>query len=165
MADAAPPVRGSCHASHTAVLAALAAILLPMLAACGAGPVQSDLAETPGTVELNQAPPNDVPLGGGGTGTVFFHGRIYRFAIGGLGVDGSAVAVIQTSGEVYRLRDIGQFPGTWRRAPSASIPLGQQPDGGLWLQNEHAVTMHLKNPPGGHMPDIGSDAVRVVLDQ
>ena len=79
------------------MLAALVAILLPILAACSAGPVQTDLAEAPGTVELNQAPPNDVPFGGGGTGTVFFHGKIYHFAIGGIGIDGSAVAIIQTS--------------------------------------------------------------------
>ena len=165
MADAAPPLRCR-HRSvaRTAMLAALVAILSPILAGCSAGPAQSNLAEAPGTVELNQAPPSDVPFGGGGTGTVFFHGQIYRFAIGGLGVDGSAVAIIQTSGEVYRLADIGQFPGTWRRAPSGSIAPGQ-PGGGLWLQNEHAVTMHLRTPPGGRMPDIGSDAVRVVLDQ
>ncbi len=165
-ADAAPPLRCVRRRSvpRTAVLAALVAILSPILAACSAGPAQSDLAEAPGTVELNQAPPNDVPFGGGGTGTVFFHGKIYRFAIGGIGVDGSAVAIIQTSGEVYRLADIGQFPGTWRRAPSGSIAPGQ-PGGGLWLQNEHAVTMHLRTPPGGRMPDIGSDGVRVVLDQ
>jgi hypothetical protein len=165
-ADAAPPMRCTRNRSawRTAVLAALVAILSSILAACSAGPVQSDLVEAPGTVELNQAPPTDVPFGGGGTGTVFFHGKIYRFAIGGIGVDGSAVAIIQTSGEVYRLADIGQFPGTWRRAPSGSIASGQ-PGGGLWLQNEHAVTMHLRTPPGGRMPDIGSDGVRVVLDQ
>jgi hypothetical protein len=166
MADTAPPLRCTRHRSalRAAVLSALVAILSPILAACGAGPAQSDLAEVPGTVELNQAPPNDVPFGGGGTGTVFFHGKIYRFAIGGLGVDGSAVAIIQTSGEVYRLSNMGQFPGTWRRAPSGAVAPGQ-PGGGLWLQNEHAVTMHLRSPPGGRMPDIGSDGVRVVLDQ
>ncbi len=166
MADAAPALRRSrhCSASRAVVLAALVAMLSPILAACSVGPAQPDLAEAPGTVELNQAPPNDVPFGGGGTGTVFFHGKIYHFAIGGMGIDGSAVAIIQTSGEVYRLQDIGQFPGTWRRAPSSSIAPGQ-PGDGLWLQNERAVTMHLRSPPGGRMPDIGTDAVRVVLDQ
>ena len=166
MADAAPPLPCSRHrsVSRAAVLAALFAMLSPILAACSAGPVQTDLAEAPGTVELNQAPPNDVPIGGGGTGTVFFHGKIYRFAVGGVGVDGSAIAIIQTSGEVYRLQDIGQFPGTYRRAPSGLIAPGR-PGGGLWLQNEHAVTMHLTTPPGGRMPDIGTDGVRVVLDQ
>ena len=105
-----------------------------------------------------------MPFGGGGTGTIFFHGKTYHFAIGGMGIEGSAVAIIQTSGEVFRLQDIGQFPGTWRRAPSDSIAPGQ-PSEGLWLQIEHAVTMHLTAPAGGRMPNIGSDAVRVVLDQ
>jgi hypothetical protein len=141
-----------------------AAGLSLVLAACATGvaPAPSDLAQTPGSIELNQAPPDDIPPGGGGTGTVFLQGNVYRFAIGGLGVEGSAVAIIQTSGEVYRLTDITRFPGTYRRAPSA-IP-GQVSDG-LWLQNEHATVMHLKAPPQGRMPELGGDALRVVLDQ
>jgi hypothetical protein len=144
----------------------LAAGLLLSVSACGTNtaPAQQGLPEAPGTVELNRAPPNDVPIGGGGTGTVFFHGRIYRFAIGGMGVDGSAVAILQTSGEVYRLADISQFPGTYRRAPGGAVPAGR-PSNGLWLQNEHAAIMHLGIPRGGQIPDIGSDGLRVVLDQ
>src|ERR1700689_5500245 len=69
------------------VLAALAGGLPLALAACATGgaSAQSQNAELPGTVELNQTPPNDVMVGGGGTGTVDFHGKIYHFAIGGLG--------------------------------------------------------------------------------
>ena len=136
------------------------------LAACGTAvaPAQSDLAESPGTVELNQAPTNDAGMGGGGTGTVFFRGQLYHFAIGGDGVDGSAVAVIQTSGEVFHLQQIGRFAGTYRRASGTAIVPGQ-PSSGLWLQNEQATVIHLRVPPGGRMPDIGTDAVRVVLDQ
>jgi hypothetical protein len=146
--------------------AGLAASLSVVLAACGTGttPAPSDLAQAPGSVKLNQAPPDDVLEGGGGTGTVFFHGNVYRFAIGGLGIDGSAVALIRTSGHVYRLAEITRFPGTYHRAPDASVIPGQ-PGGGLWLQNEHAAVMHLNDPPQGRMPDIGDDAVRVVLDQ
>jgi hypothetical protein len=113
---------------------------------------------------LNKSAPNDVPPGGGGTGTVFFNGTLYRFAIGGLGIEGSAVAIIQTSGEVYSLRDIAQFPGTYRRAADPSAIAGKT-TGGLWLQNEHATIMHLMVPPQGRLPDLGGDALRVVLDQ
>jgi hypothetical protein len=130
----------------------------------GVAPVRPDVAELPGTVELNQAPPNDIPAGGGGTGTIFFDGKVLPFAIGGLGVLGSAVAIIRTSGEVYRLQDIARFPGTYRKAPNASA-YPAAPRGGLWLQNEHATIMHLGDPPQGRMPDIGGDALRVVLDQ
>jgi hypothetical protein len=142
----------------------LAAGVSLALAACAVDPVQSDLAESPGTVELNQAATGDADMGGGGTGTVFFHGKLYQFTISGDGVDGSAIAIIQTSGEVFRLQQIGRFAGTYRRAPVAAIIQGQ-PSGGLWLQNEQATVVHLKTPPGGRMPDIGTDAVRIVLDQ
>jgi hypothetical protein len=145
--------------------AAVVAVLSLILAACGTGadPAPSNIARTPGAVALNQGRSDDIPPGGGGTGTVFFHGNVYRFAIGGLGIEGSAVAIIRTSGEVYRLAEIARFPGNYRRAPGASVIGGQ--GGGLWLQNEHATVLHLKDPPQGRMPDIGDDAVRVVLDQ
>ncbi len=148
------------------MLATFAASLPLALAACATGgaSAQSQIAEVPGTVELNQTPINDALVGGGGTGTVDFHGTIYHFAIGGLGIQGSAVAVIQTSGEVHRLGNIANFPGTYRRTTDTSS-VGTPASGGLWLQNEHAAIMHLRVPPGGQMPDIGSDAVRVVVDQ
>jgi len=148
------------------VIAALAGSLPLILAACGSGdaPAQSAIAEMPGTVELNQTPFNDVPSGGGGTGNVDFHGKIYHFAIGGLGVEGSAIANIQTTGEVYRLGDIAGFSGIYRRATDTAFVSGHA-GGGLWLQNEHATIVHLRAPPGGQMPDIGTDAVRVIVDE
>jgi hypothetical protein len=144
---------------HTIVNTAIAFILAGCTPAA-----QPQPAEAPGTVELNQGPPNDVLLGGGGTGTVDFRGTIYHFAIGGLGVQGSAVAVLRTTGEVYRLQDIARFAGTYRRTSDTPVIKGQSA-GGLWLENEHATIMHLGVPPGGRMPDIGNDALRVDLDR
>src|SRR5579863_6163174 len=59
------------------IVAALAGSLPLVVAACGTGaaPAQSAIADVPGTVELNQTPFNDAPPGGGGTGTVDFHGK------------------------------------------------------------------------------------------
>jgi hypothetical protein len=146
--------------------AVLAASLSLILVACGSGslPTRSDVAEVPGAITLNNGPINDLPSAGGGTGTVYFHGNAHRFAIGGDGVDGSAVAIIETSGEVYRLDDIAQFAGVYRRASSVS-PVAGASSGGLWLQNDHGATIHLRTPPGGRMPDIGHDAVRIVLEE
>ena len=145
-----------------AVLGSLSLIL----AACGLGslPPRSDVAEVPGAITLNNGPINDLPSAGGGTGTVYFHGNTFRFAIGGDGVDGSAVAIIETSGEVYHLDDIAQFAGVYRRATNASSIAGAS-SGGLWLQNQHGTTIHLRTPPGGRMPDIGHDAVSIVLEE
>jgi hypothetical protein len=144
--------------------AALAAGILLIVAACGpsVAPAQPDLA--PGTVELNQGLPNDTLLGGSGTGILAYHGQSIRFAISGVGVDGAAVAVLQTSGDVVNLRNLAGFPGTYRRAPAAPGGSGRD-GGGLWLQNERRTMLHLEAPPQGRMPDIGNDAVRIVLDQ
>ena len=144
----------------------LAASLSLMLTACGSGspPTRSDVAEVPGAITLNNGPITDLPSAGGGKGTVYFHGKTYQFAIGGDGVDGSAVAIIETSGEVYHLDDIEQFAGVYRRANSA-LPVAGGSSSGLWLQNQHGTTLHLRTPPGGRMPDIGHDAVNIVLEE
>src|ERR1700733_2106914 len=94
--------------------------------------VPADFGELAGTVELNQGQAtNDTPLGGAGTGTVDVGAKVYHFAIGGVGVDGAAVSVIQTVGEAYRLNgSISGFAGTYRRAPSGSVIPGK-PGGGL----------------------------------
>jgi hypothetical protein len=144
--------------------AMLATFLALLLAACASdrAPAQSgSAAAAPGTLELNQGPPSDRLVGGSGSGTVVFHGQRVRFDMGGVGVNGAAVAILQTSGEVFHLDDLGSFPGTYRRAPAASVP--GQPGGGLWLQNERGIVMHLDVPPQGRIPDIGGDALRIVL--
>ena len=70
--------------------------LIAMLTAADPAPppTRSDVAEVPGAITLNNGPITDLPSAGGGKGTVYFHGETYRFAIGGDGVDGSAVAII-----------------------------------------------------------------------
>ena len=152
-------------APKTGQLCAAMALGIPLVVAACAPPVapaQPDLA--PGTVELNQGPPSDALLGGSGTGILAYHGQAIRFAISGVGVDGAAVAVLQTSGEVVDLKNLAAFPGTYRRTPVAPVGSAQH-SGGLWLQNEQATILHLVAPPQGRIPDIGNDAIRIVLDQ
>lgn len=136
--------------------------LLPVLASCAAQAPVPAITEEPGLIELNQGPITDTASGGSGTGTVFFRGTLYQFTIGGLGVQGSAIAVLQTTGRAYRLTNIGDFSGTY----FVSIPvsqIGEQANQGLWLRNEHGAIMHLSPPPQGALPAIGDDGVLVVM--
>ncbi len=135
------------------------------LAACATGtvPAPAGLGETPGTVELNQAPSNDVPLGGGGRGTVFFQGNLYPFHIGGLGVDGAAIAVLQTTGQVYQMGTVARFAGTYRRVP-AGAQLPADAGAGLWLRNEYGTLLRIDAPAQGRLPALSNDALRVVMD-
>jgi hypothetical protein len=146
--------------------AVLAAWMLMALAGCQTNtiPASSGGIQAPGTIELNQQTSTDDALfGGGGNGTISFNGTVYRFAIGGLGTDGSAVAILATTGEVYQLGSIGQFAGTYRQA-SDSAPRPSQDSSGLWIQNEHGVLMHIRPPPQGRIPVLRGDGLRVVLD-
>jgi hypothetical protein len=148
-------------------LASLATLLSLSLNACvtGGTAVPAGYGELPGTIELNQRQlTGDEPLAGAGTGTVDVAGGIYHFTIGGEGVDGAAVSIIQTVGEVYRLKNIAGFSGTYRRAPGAAVIPGK-PTGGLWLQNEQGTLIHLLVPAGGRMPDIREDGVLVTLQR
>jgi hypothetical protein len=168
MPDGTPPRAWPTWMLRAVGLTGFATVLSLALVACGTGGTvaPTDFGELPGTIELNQGQvTNDVPLGGAGTGTVDVAGKVYHFAIGGVGVDGAALSVIQTVGEAYRLRgSISGFPGTYRRAPSGSVIPGK-PSGGLWLQNERGTLIHLLVPPGGRMPNIGDDGVLIVLQQ
>ena len=132
----------------------LLALLLTVACTSATAPVP---VERQGTVELNQGPPNDAALGGAGNGTVFFDGQSYRFVIGGLGVEGSGIALLQTTGQVYQLSNISGFVGTYRKVP------GNAPGPDLWLRNERGTLMRIAVPPEGRIPDIGSDAVRIEL--
>ncbi len=145
--------------------ATVAGLVSLVLAACQADSTgaASSVKEVSGAVELNQGPPSDALVGGGGTGTVFAFGKLHHFAIGGDGIYGDSVAILQTTGEVYRLHDISAFPGRYRRAPAGSVG-GTGQATGLWLQNERATLIHLLPPPGGRMPNIGDDAVLIVLE-
>ena len=141
---------------------ALLAVALAPLAGCATRPPAPKGEPPNGTVELNQATTYDT-MGGGGKGQVFFGGQAYRFTIGGLGVDGSAIAVIASSGEVYRLGDIAQFPGTYRRMTDPQ-PVADKV-GGLWLRNETGTVLYLRDPPNVRLPLPSGDGVRIVLDR
>jgi len=137
----------------------LAAAVSVSLAGCAVNPAPTvpPALPSPGHIELNQTSLSN--SGGGGTGTVYLGGKAHRFTIAGLGVGGDAIAVLQTTGQTYRLDDLPRFPGTYRQAPPGIIPA--QGTGGLWLQNAQGVVLHLLAPAGGRIPPIGQDAVLI----
>ena len=145
----------------------IAGLYLLLLSASAGGcshAPQPPLPESSGTVRLNQEQLDKAPGGGGGIGSIFFKGATYPFSISGAGISGEAVAIVRTQGEAYRLNDIGQFEGTYRHvADSSGLP--SVPPGGLWLRNERGVLLHLDPVPQGRLPDIATDAVRIVFSE
>lgn len=95
-------------------------------------------------------------LGGStGSGTLKFHGKSYPFRLEGLSA-GLNVGVSKMSavGEVYDLKKVSQFPGTYTKL-EASVALGGGV-GGLRLQNENGVIMNLRSRTKGLDLNLGN---------
>lgn len=140
------------------------ALLLP--AACQSsiqvGP-QAVAGLTPsGTVNMDEVQVAYIGSGGGGSGTLYYQGRAYPFAVGGLGVGGIGASTISAEGEVYKLNGVAMFPGTYGQA-RYGLAIGNASMGDLWLQNEAGVIMHLKAKRSGLMLSLGGDAVVISM--
>ncbi|HTR17426.1 MAG TPA: hypothetical protein VMI52_10385 [Acetobacteraceae bacterium] len=126
--------------------------------------VASDSGKKPpsGTVEMSQLQAAFIGSGSGGTGTLHFRGRSYRFKVGGLGVGGIGVSSIKARGEVYNLNKISQFPGTYIQG-RYGFAVGRASAGGLWLKNSSGVILNLKAKRTGLMLSLGGDAVVISM--
>jgi len=115
-----------------------------------------------GTVTMDQVQVAYIASGGGGTGTLYYHGGAYRFAIGGLGVGGIGASTLTAEGEVYKLSSLANFPGAYGQA-QYGFAFGQASAGDLWLQNGAGVIMHLKAQRTGLMLSLGGQGIVVSM--
>jgi hypothetical protein len=145
---------------------ALVSACVLYLAGCGGslalGP-EAVQGQTPdGTVDMHEVQAAYIGSGSAGSGILFFRGTEYPFEVGGVGVGGFGLSTIEATGEVYNLRDLGQFPGTYGQA-RYGFALGTASGGDLWMQNEAGVIMHLKAKREGLMLSLGGDAVVIKM--
>jgi hypothetical protein len=121
--------------------------------------------QTPdGTVEMHEVQAAYIGSGSGGSGVLRFRGVEYPFTVGGVGVGGIGLSTIEATGEVYYLRELAQFPGTYGQA-RYGFAIGTASGGDLWLQNESGVIMRLKAKREGLMLSLGGDAVVIAMRQ
>jgi hypothetical protein len=141
------------------------AALLP-LAGCSssANSDQASLNGRPpdGTVDMNQVQAAFIGSGGGGSGTLYYRGQSYPFAVGGLGIGGIGASTINAQGEVYGLNRVSDFPGAYAQGRYGFV-IGTASAGDLWLKNEKGVIMHLKAKRTGLMLSLGGDAVVISM--
>ena len=117
-----------------------------------------------GTVDMKEVQAAYIGSGAAGTGVLSFHGKDYPFKVGGVGVGGIGLSTVDAAGEVYNLRDLAQFPGTYGQA-RYGFAIGRASAGDLWMQNEAGVILHLKAKRTGLILSLGGDAVVISMDQ
>jgi hypothetical protein len=115
-----------------------------------------------GTVDMNQVQVAYIGSAGGGSGTLYYHGAAYPFSVAGLGIGGIGASTIDAEGEVYKLKSVAQFAGTYGQA-RYGFAIGSTSGGDLWMQNEAGVIMHLKAKRTGLMLSLGGDAVVISM--
>jgi hypothetical protein len=146
------------------VMAAVLALSLAGCAGSKAGPDAVAGLTPSGTVELQAVQAAYIGSASGGSGTLFFNGRSYPFSIGGAGIGGIGASTIEGYGEVYKLRDVAQFPGAYAQG-RYGFALGNKSGGDLWLQNESGVIIHIKAKREGLMLTLGGDAMVISFQQ
>jgi len=115
-----------------------------------------------GTVDMQEVQAAYIGSGAAGTGVLTFRGKEYKFQVGGVGIGGIGLSTVDAAGEVYNLRDLAQFPGTYGQA-RYGFALGTSSAGDLWMQNEAGVIMHLKAKRTGLILSLGGDAVVISM--
>jgi len=128
----------------------------------GVGPQSVAGMQPVGSVDMNEVQAAYLGSGSTGNGTLFFNGQSYSFSVNGLGVGGMGLSTIDARGEVYGLKTVDAFPGTYGEA-RYGFALGSASTGDLWMQNDKNVILHLKAKREGLMLSLGGSAVAISM--
>jgi hypothetical protein len=142
--------------------------ILPLLAAgaCtreGAVGPAAVRGQTPdATVSMNLVQAGFIGSGGGGNGVLTYRGHSHPFGVIGLGIGGIGASTVEAEGEVFNLRNVAQFGGTYAQARVGAV-FADRSIGEMWLQNDAGVIIRLRTRRTGLMLALGGDAVQITM--
>jgi hypothetical protein len=130
-------------------------VLLATTLLVGSLALAADAKQPVGKVSIEEKQFGLLLGGSTGGGTLTFRGKKYPFKLKGLSA-GLNVGISKMSavGEVYDLKKVSQFPGTYTKL-EASVALGGGV-GGMRLQNENGVIMNLRSRTKGLDLNLGN---------
>ena len=100
-------------------------------------------AEAPsGSIHFEEWQVMAMLAGNWGHGTLGYNGKTYKFKVTGLGAGGYGVDKLSATGEVYRLKDIADFPGKYSEL-RGGITLGKGV-GGFYIHNDKGLSLSSK---------------------
>jgi hypothetical protein len=94
-----------------------------------------------------------------GNGTLTTQGQRYPFAVQGLEVGGVGVSKVQAVGQVYHLRKVADFAGTYV-AVGADAAVGGGA-GILTMRNQHGVVINLQSTQQGLKLTAGVEGITI----
>jgi hypothetical protein len=118
-------------------------------------------AKPSGTISIES---HTVALGFGvnwGHGTLKFKEKEYKFKINGLSVVDLGVANVSAAGEVYHLRHLSDFAGTYYAASAGIAVAGGA--GASALENQHDVVIKITSKKQGVEFTLAAEGLRIKL--
>jgi len=132
------------------------------LLAGGVASAQNAIAPS-GTVTINETQFGFIVGGSVGGGELTYQGKTHKFKIGGVSLGANiGISKISATGEVYELKDLSKFPGTYVSL-DGTVTLGGGV-GGMKLKNEHGVIMRLQATTQGLQLNASSSGVTVKFE-
>ena len=108
-----------------------------------------------GTVAIDETQFAVIVGGSIGGGKLTYQGKVHEFKINGLTAGANVgVSKMSAAGEVYDLKDLAKFPGTYTKLDVSATAGGGV--GALHLKNENGVVMKLTSRTQGLQLNIGS---------
>ncbi len=114
-----------------------------------------------GTIKLTS---KSVAVGIGvtwGDGTLTFGGKPYAFSVEGLGLLDLGVSDVTTSGEVFNLKNVADFSGTYT-AGEIGVALVKGENDTI-MKNEKGVVLRLHGTQKGVRLTLGAGGVKILL--
>jgi len=137
-------------------------MLIGFILLIGSAVLAKETKAPSGTVEINETQFALILGGSVGGGVLHFKGKNYPFKTGGLKVGGIGVAKVAAVGEVYDLKRVSDFPGTYVKG-NIGFALGGGV-GGLIMKNEHGVVMRLESTLQGVALTLGVEGLTVKME-
>jgi hypothetical protein len=98
-----------------------------------------------------------------GDGKLNFKGKQYVFSIDGLTLVDVGISKASAVGDVYDLKEISQFEGTYVAGEAGFALAGGM--GGMSLRNQNGVVMHLRSVTQGAQLQLGPAGLTIKLKQ
>ena len=104
-----------------------------------------------------------VLIGGAiGGGTLLLGDDSHSFRTDGLKFGGVGVQKVHITGDVYHLKEIKDFPGTYIET-EADVSVGKG-TGYLWMKNRHGVILSLKTSSQGLALSLAGEGLKISMD-
>jgi hypothetical protein len=140
-------------------------VLVLGLALCGMGMAAEKKAEKKPDASLKLTE-GQVALGIGwswGKGVLTYKGKHYPFKVDGISVGDVGVTEAKAEGEVYNLKKLSNFTGSFTAAAAeATLALGA---GAVAMKNENGVVVHLYPKTKGVNLKLAAEGVKFTLEK